>query len=397
MNVYRKPNDFKMRRPSGADGYRSSGLLSLGENALRPRVLDLFCGTGGFTRGLLDADFEVAASIDVDEILTSSHSANFPDVPLHIADVGKLEPTDLIAMAGGKIDGIVGGPPCQAFSNIGKRDPCDPRRQLLTKFFELTAVLRPKFFVMENVLGLGQGDAKDVLVDAIDKVGDAYDVEGPFVLNASDYGAATARRRLFVVGVLKGSLRRFSLEALEARRTGPATVRQAIGDLVDPKRIDDESEFDTWKVARRGRASGYARGLRSTDGRFTGHLPTEHSEGVRSRFATIAEGGIDPVGRHPRLAWDGLCPTLRAGTGSDRGSFQSVRPIHPAEHRVITVREAARLQGFPDEHRFHPTIWHSFRMIGNSVSPFVSRAIMQELRQCFECGHEDMPNLPALP
>ena len=398
MNAYLNSNELKSLRPSDVERRNCpSQVLSSREIVPRLRVLDLFCGTGGFTRGLLDADFEVAASVDVDEVLTSSHSTNFPGVPLYIADIGKLEKNDLFAMAAGYIDGIVGGPPCQGFSNIGKRDPQDPRRQLLTKFFELVAGLRPRFFVMENVLGLGQGDAKEVLADAIDKLGNTYDIEGPFVLDASDYGAATSRRRLFVVGVLEGSGRRFSLNALEARQTGPATVRHAIGDLADPNRVNDNNGFDVWRISQRGRASEYARGLRRSDSLFTGHLPTEHTEGVRRRFATIAEGGFDSVGRHPRLAWDGLCPTLRAGTGSDRGSFQSVRPIHPVEHRVITVREAARLQGFPDEHRFHPTIWHSFRMIGNSVSPFVSRAIMQELRQCFEFAHNERLDLPASP
>lgn len=78
-----------------------------------------------------------------------------------------------------------------------------------------------------------------------------------------------------------------------------------------------------------------------------------------------------------------LCPTpkaMRTGTGVDKGSFQSVRPIHPTEHRVITVREGARLQGFPDKHLFHPTIWHSFRMIGNSVSPIMAEVVLNVVR-----------------
>jgi len=347
----------------------------------RPRVLDLFCGTGGFTRGLLESGFEIAASIDIDEILTSSHPLNFPQAPLHIADIGSLSANDLAAIAEGEIDGIVGGPPCQAFSNIGKRDPSDSRRTLLTRFFELISELKPKFFLMENVLGLGQGEAKLVLDASIAKLGDRYDVTGPFVLDASDFGAATTRKRLFVVGTLRGAPGKFSMRKLEARRCGSATVAQAISDLHLPKRMKDQDGFDVWQISGTGQVSDYARMLRRPDGKFTGHLPTEHTKPVKMRFSTVPEGGVDRVGRHPRLAWDGLCPTLRAGTGSDRGSFQSVRPIHPSEDRVITVREAARLQGFPDEHLFHPTIWHSFRMIGNSVSPFVARAILRELRE----------------
>jgi DNA (cytosine-5)-methyltransferase 1 len=116
-------------------------------------------------------------------------------------------------------------------------------------------------------------------------------------------------------------------------------------------------------------------GLRTEDQTFTGHRRTAHTREVIKRFKKVKQGGVDPIGRHPRLSWSGQCPTLRAGTGNDRGSFQSVRPIHPEENRVITVREGARLQGFPDRFRFHPTVWHSFRMIGNSVSPIISKAI----------------------
>jgi len=89
---------------------------------------------------------------------------------------------------------------------------------------------------------------------------------------------------------------------------------------------------------------------------------------------------MDKVSKFPRLSWDGLCPTLRAGTDSSRGSYQAVRPIHPDKNRVITPREAARLQGFPDWFQFSPTKWHSFRQIGNSVSPFVAEAVLDVIR-----------------
>jgi DNA (cytosine-5)-methyltransferase 1 len=124
----------------------------------------------------------------------------------------------------------------------------------------------------------------------------------------------------------------------------------------------------------------------SSDEKFTGNKRTKHHADVVKRFSDLKQGGFDPVGKYPRLAWGGLCPTLRAGPGADKGSHQAIRPIHPDEDRVITVREAARLQGFPDEHRFHPTIWHSFRQIGNSVSPIIARAILSVVRQKLEEG-----------
>jgi DNA (cytosine-5)-methyltransferase 1 len=165
---------------------------------------------------------------------------------------------------------------------------------------------------------------------------------------------------------------------IERQMAPGATVAQAIGDLVGAKQLRSNpngADIDQWKIDGRRSSSCYAKALRSPDGTFTSHRITLHTPAVLARFAATAPGGYEKIGRHPRLAADGQCPTLRAGTGVEKGSFQSVRPIHPTENRVITVREAARLQGFPDNHIFHPTVWHSFRMIGNSVSPIIAKAM----------------------
>ncbi|HFO4669401.1 TPA: DNA cytosine methyltransferase, partial [Escherichia coli] len=114
-------------------------------------------------------------------------------------------------------------------------------------------------------------------------------------------------------------------------------------------------------------------------GLVSGFLGTAHSEEVLRRYRQLSFGETDKISRSQRLNPNGFCPTLRAGTGSDKGSYQAVRPIHPTQARVITPREAARLQGFPDWFRFHPTKWHSFRQIGNSVSPLVAEAMLLPL------------------
>jgi DNA (cytosine-5)-methyltransferase 1 len=106
---------------------------------------------------------------------------------------------------------------------------------------------------------------------------------------------------------------------------------------------------------------------------------TRHKREIARRYALIPGGKSDPITKSYKLMWDGQCPTLRAGTGQERGAFQAVRPLHPSKGRVITVREAARLQGFPDWFTFHPTKWHSFRMIGNSVSPLVSKGLLSAI------------------
>ncbi|WP_377275152.1 DNA cytosine methyltransferase [Rhizobium sp. R86522] len=354
---------------------------------IRPKLVDLFCGTGGFSLGAHRAGFEVTTAIDIDQTLTSSFSRNFGQTTLLNRDVSTLTGQQLIQYAGHEIDGIFGGPPCQGFSAMGHRNSEDPRRELLGHFFRLVAEVRPSFFVMENVVGLSYPDAKPVLEEALSLVTSNYEIVGPVVLDAAEYGAATKRRRLFVIGYDRARCDDLTTADFLGARRPAATVADAIEDLRHAREIGHTDGFDIWQLPPEVVPNRYRDALLTADRRFTGHRPTLHTDEVTARFKNVPMGGIDKVGRHPRLAWDGQCPTLRAGTGSDRGSFQSVRPIHPDLPRVITVREAARLQGFPDSFVFHPTVWHSFRMIGNSVSPIISEAIFSTLRSKLYRGH----------
>lgn len=351
----------------------------------QPIIVDLFCGCGGFSLGASAAGLSPKLAIDIDPILTSSFSLNHPDTALKLADISKVDGADIRSQVGGRVDGVFGGPPCQAFSTIGLRKTNDPRRSLLTHFFRIVRELQPTFFVMENVKGLGYADAKPVLDEALGSIQNRYEVLGPLILDASEFGAATKRPRLFVIGYDRNYCDTLSKAHIDERKRKPTTVRAAISDLVTAVQIDSEDDFDNWRIASPGRPSAYAAALRSPDGTFTGHKRTEHTAKVVKRFKKVRQGEVEEVGRHPRLDWEGQCPTLRAGTGNDRGSFQSVRPIHPREPRVITAREAARLQGFPDGFRFHPTVWHSFRMIGNSVSPIISKTIFSLIASKLGC------------
>jgi DNA (cytosine-5)-methyltransferase 1 len=351
------------------------------------KLVELFCGCGGFSLGAHQTGFEVAVAYDVDPILTSSYPINFPNTKLVLRDVATLTGADVRNDAGGEVFGIFGGPPCQGFSDIGRRDPTDPRRELLYHFFRIVAEARPTFFLMENVRGLAYPGSRSLLDEGLSLVKEDYDLLGPHVWNAADFGAATTRSRIFVIGIRKDRKAPLRLADMEAQKSRPSTVREALADLMTLERLPDSLDgFDRWRILRRGRATTYAQALRSTDRVVTGNLPTEHTPAVIERFRKVRNGKIDKVGRHPRLKLSGQCPTLRAGTGNDRGSFQSVRPIHPNLPRVITVREAARLQGFPDAHLFHPTIWHSFRMIGNSVSPVMARAVFRAIRERLGVG-----------
>ena len=348
------------------------------------KVVDLFSGCGGLALGARAAGFGPELAFDIDPILTSSFRSNFADAHLINSDLSNVSGHDIRRQAGGHVLGVFGGPPCQAFSSIGKRNPDDPRRQMLWHFFRIVSEVQPTFFLMENVRGLGFADSKKELEDAMGLVASKYHIVGPVVLDAADFGAATKRQRLFVVGFNSENCDPISAQMFDRMKSKSATVADAIADLGDAVPCGIDSGFDVWKLGAEIGSLFYRARLRSIDRTFTGHRPTVHTDAVVARFSKVLPGGVDLIGRHPRLAWQGQCPTLRAGTGSDRGSFQSVRPIHPDLPRVITVREAARLQGFPDWFRFHPTVWHSFRMIGNSVSPIIAQALFSAISEHLE-------------
>lgn len=347
------------------------------------RAIDFFCGTRGFSRGAHDAGFKVVAAFDIDPILTSSFTRNFPDTKLFLKDIAQLTGESILAdIGGGEIDLIFGGPPCQGFSAIGKRQISDPRRSLLRHFFRLVAEIQPAAFVMENVQGLTYEEAKPELEAALALIPKHYTTLGPMILDASDFGAATKRKRMFVIGYDPDRCAGFDTADIDVAKRPAVSVAEALSGLAGASKVTaDDKAADVWKIAEDEKLSDYAKTLVSHDLTFTGNLRTVHSDTILDRFAALPPGKVDKIGRHHRLEWNGQCPTLRAGTGPDKGSHQAVRPVHPTEDRVITVREAARLQGFPDDHVFHATIWHSFRMIGNSVSPVIGYAIFNLVYQ----------------
>lgn len=318
---------------------------------------------------------------------------------------------------------VFGGPPCQGFSTIGKRLIDDERNQLVFHFFRVVTTLRPKYFVMENVPGMTLGGHGSILERLISEFKEAgYRVTlPPRVLNASDFGVPQDRRRLFLLGarsdqpmagypsptVRPASKHATSPDTFDAQDSldsafdlpnGP-TVWDAIGDLPDLDEFAELREGDAASLDKRHlaaiekQASDYARRLRGLlkdemDWSYprkwdatllTSSLRTDHTELSISRFDDTNQGDTEPVSRFFRLPRFGLCNTLRAGTGSDRGAYTSPRPIHPTRPRVISVREAARLHSFPDWFRFHATKWHGFRQVGNSVPPLLGRAVARQI------------------
>ena len=159
-------------------------------------IVDLFCGCGGFSLGAELAGFRSLAAIDVDATLQSGYRRNFPQarsVEASVADLGGPEWRRILGRA--RPDGVIGGPPCQGFSWIGKKFEGDPRNTLIAEFFRQVAILRPKFFVMENVEGLLHDGNIRYLEEGIASLPGEYVVNAPVVVNAAELGAATTRQR----------------------------------------------------------------------------------------------------------------------------------------------------------------------------------------------------------
>jgi DNA (cytosine-5)-methyltransferase 1 len=358
----------------------------------RPICIDLFAGAGGLSLGFEQAGFDIAAAVEIDPIHAAVHEFNFPQTTTickSVTDTSGAEIRRLAKLDARDIDVVCGGAPCQGFSLMGKRALDDPRNALVFHFLRIVTELQPKYFVLENVKGLTIGKHKQFLqeiVETFDNIG--YKVLLPYrVLNAADFGVPQDRRRLFLVGARVGETLPTYPEA--SART---TVWEAIGDLPDADRFPELIDRD-WVMAKFLDGSDYAkqmRGLLKDPDNYsyrrefdrellTSSMRTEHTPQIRQRFAATPLGKAEKVSRFLKLDPDGLCNTLRAGTGSDRGAHTSPRPIHPYLPRCITVREAARLHSYPDWFRFHVTKWHGCRQIGNSVPPLLARAVAKQI------------------
>lgn len=367
----------------------------------KPTIIDLYAGVGGLSLGAIRAGFDLTLAVEWDKHAMKAHEVNFPNNKHLNTDISKLRGKKLLQEAGlieGELDGLIGGPPCQGFSFIGSRDHLDPRNDLFVKFFKLVKECKPKFFIAENVLGILDSLYDEIRKSAFRHVQKDYILLEPMRLKASDFGAPTSRERVFFIGYRRDSSIKLLKEDFESLKvTEITTVAKALQGL--PTRINSDwsNEADSWRHVKpvtdpyflkyvdgnipQGMGDPEAVRRYKEEGLVSGCFGTRHSPEVQKRYTNLKQGQIDSISRSVRLKPKGLCPTLRAGTGSDKGSYQAVRPIHPTANRVITPREAARLQGFPDWFQFAPSKWHSFRQIGNSVSPILAEKILQVIRK----------------
>ena len=375
----------------------------------RPIGIDLFAGVGGMSLGFEQAGFDIAAAVEIDPIHAAAHHYNFPQsvvLPRSIVGLTGQEVRERANIGRRAIDVVFGGPPCQGFSLIGHRVLDDPRNQLVKEFVRLVGELDAASFVFENVKGLAVGKHRMFLESVIAAFADlGYRVQIPWkVLNAINYGVPQSRQRLFLLGTKGGRpIPAYPVETPGAlpdvfskSGTNPTpTCVDALSDLPDVEQFPELMVSDSVKYDPGTIRSGYARELHCKTkaawhfghvrnwrpGVLTSSMRTVHTDISRMRFAKTKEGEVEPISRFFKLSQHGFCNTLRAGTDAARGAFTSPRPIHYAFPRCITVREMARLHGYPDWFRFHITKWHGARQVGNSVPPPLARAVAGSIIQ----------------
>ncbi|WP_397517781.1 DNA cytosine methyltransferase [Rhodococcus oxybenzonivorans] len=377
----------------------------------RPIAIDLFSGAGGLSLGFEQAGFDVVAAVEYDAVHAATHLYNFPECEILCRDASRLSADDLLQAAErgfrranprarwhGRVDAIVGGPPCQGFSAGGKRLANDERNDLLLQFVRLVTEVQPRVFCLENVAGLLEVKFEPVLKTALAELRAAgYEVSGTDTpVNSIDFGVPQRRKRAIILGSREGVIppRPIPIQG----KLSVAEALQGLPPLLDYPELLDSDEVELRSVDqeyRGGITAPYARQLAGFDSipgdrsrprvwdpiLLTNSRRTIHGEATVRRFEMTRPGSVEPKSRLYRLPNEGPSRTLRAGTGSERGSHTSPRPIHPSVNRVITVREAARLHGYPDWFRFHTTNWHGHRQVGNSVPPPLARAAAQVLMQ----------------
>ncbi|NHN40066.1 DNA cytosine methyltransferase [Halorubellus sp. JP-L1] len=353
-------------------------------------VVDLYCGVGGFSLGFEVADLSTTVAVDKDETILSTYKENFPDTIAKQLDLGTCETTDILRDTGlckGDVDIVIGGPPCQGFSVMGKRDSDDDRNDLLLSFADHVVELSPDYFVMENVDGLLQGEARDYLDEFLGIIRDGgFEVREPIkVLNAADFGVPQNRKRLFLLGNKEGLPQlNYPMEDEES-----PSVEEAFKDL--PEGLNDLSLENGQYKGPLNAPSDYVKEINSweplasdTPNGLTSLETVNHSEEVQERYENTEPGTYEDVSRYRRLESCNPSTTLRAGSSRDRGTHTAARPIHPTEPRVISVREAGRLQSFPDWFQFHETKYYGMRQIGNSVPPLLASKLGERVKRVLD-------------
>jgi DNA (cytosine-5)-methyltransferase 1 len=332
---------------------------SLWLTAMLLEYVSIFSGAGGLDLGLREgAESRCIARVEsepafCDTIRTAMRLGYLDEAPLYECSVTDLNPADVTRrQSRDSVLGVIGGPPCETYSTMGRRQGLsDPRGLLVFGFARWVEETQPEFFLMENVPAMADAHEGRLFRRFVRKMTAAGYLVTHRILNAADYGSATTRRRLVVVGVPPPHEFLFPAPTHQAPSGSSAagvapwtTVGDALGTLPPPSS--------------------------SPPGYPSGHVLVRHTAGVISRFSTLPQGSYDNVRKRSRLSWTKPSPSLVAGNLKGTRSH-----IHPIESRELTNRESARIQGFPDGFAFEGSPAAVAKQIANAVPIALGRAL----------------------
>ena len=360
-------------------------------------VVDLFCGAGGLSLGFQEAGFRVLAGCDIVETFGQTFEANHDGARFIHSPVSDLKNGVLLGKIGlerGQLDVLVGGPPCQAYSVYNhRRGMHDPRSQLFEDYLNVVRDVQPAWLVMENVTGIlsiEKGALVERIKESIRELGYA-DVDH-FVLRAEDYGVPQERRRVvFIANRLGIPVKKPKPIANDSEDY--VTVWDAIGDL--PAIHFDEPTNGPMSYASPP-TNAFQRMVRGNLTKVSDHRSPRLGKVNQERLRHIPEGGSwrdipydllpngmkkakrsDHTKRYGRPRKDGLSCTILTKCDIHWGAY-----IHPVQNRPFSVREAARLQSFPDRFVFCGSMTEQFVQIGNAVPPALAFQIASGIKQC---------------
>ena len=370
------------------------------EKVPSPRVIDLFSGCGGMSWGAALAGFNVLAGVDNDLTAIQTYRRNFGEDAGFAVDLTALGPeefADYVNLKPEELELLIGGPPCQGFSkNVPRKNRFlnDPRNRLVSRFLEYVEYLRPQILIMENVAEMKdgfEGAYTGEVIERLERAGYRVDVK---VIHAPDFGVPQRRRRAFFYANRLNRPVEFPAPTHYPAEQGSffvgsdsayVTVNSAIGDLPSLAHGEGTSPTDYDKPP----TTWFQIEMRRNAKRLYDHVARKLADTQYRRLASIKAGqgakdlpeALKPKshysGAYGRLVWDDLAPTIT------RWVFHpgSGRFGHPSDVRVVTIREAARLQSFSDDFVFCGTYIQKSHQVGNAVPPLVLKAIAQHAKR----------------
>lgn len=342
---------------------------------MKPTVIDLFAGVGGLSLGFEMEGFDILLANEFDQSIATAYKENHKSTNVVVGDITSLDLSKVFGEYVNKIDVVIGGPPCQGFSQKGKRKTINDERNFLFKHYvEVVKFVKPKYFVMENVPNLLTAE-KGFFLNEIKGLFKGYGYSIRYgILNAADYGVPQNRRRAIIIGKYLATPPELPLPCKQK-----VTIWDAISDLAYLE--SGEGEFE--QEYRNSPKSDYEKKMRKGSKILYNHMATKHSALALERLSLIPPNAGKEVlpkehitksvysGTWSRMKQNDVAVTIttRFDTPSS-GKF-----THPFLNRAITVREAARLQSFPDTFKFIGSKMSQMKQVGNAVPPLLARKI----------------------